>query len=132
MMRNRVHARVGDAPGKNGNDRRHLGIQRLRHAFDLFQREHRGDVEFHAFAAPVPDQRQRRFVARVGDGNFDIDIFRPAVDFQRLPFHFGKLVGKHLERQRLDGDALQNVARERLEIRQPALRMSVGLVVSPG
>ena len=116
-MRNRVNARVGDASGKNGNDGGHFGIQRLGHAFDLFQRENGGDIQFHAFAGEFMDQRQRRFAARVGDGNFDINIFPPAVDFQRLTFHFRKFIGKNFKRQRLLGDALQNVARERLEIR---------------
>ena len=116
-MRNRINAGVRDAPGKNGNDGGHLGVQRLGNAVDLFHGENRGDVQLHAFAGQFPDQRQGRFAARVGDGNLDINIFPPAVDFQRLPFHFRKFVGENFKRNRLLGDALQNVARERLEIR---------------
>ncbi len=116
MMRQRIDARVGDAPGEHRNHRGHLRVERVGHALHLCAREQGGDVELDPVRRQFLDQRQRGLAPGVRDGNLDVNVLLPVADFQRLPAHLGELVGEHLEGDRLVRDDFEHALGERLVV----------------
>ena len=122
-----AHERLGIDPGvrdaarEHADHGRHFRIQGLADTADLIEREDGGDVQLHALFAKLLDQRQSRFRARVGDRNLHVHVPAPGCDLERLTLHLGKFVGEDLEGNRLGGDALENLLRERLVVADAGL-----------
>src|SRR5262245_3845856 len=70
----RVDAGVGDAAGKYRHDRGRLRRQTGGNAADLIERQDSGDVEDDTVVRQLANEIAGKFLARVGDGNLDVDV----------------------------------------------------------
>ena len=119
--RDGVHARVGDAPGEDGDVGGGPVLDRRSDEFDLRRGEQRGDVELDPVLGQLAHERRRRQAARRGDRNLDVDVLSPRGDDARLAPHLLGIVGKYLEGYRLAGNALEQTPGEVRVVGQASL-----------
>ena len=115
----RIPAGVRDAAGKDGDDRWNGWLEHFSHTPHLVEREDGGDIEPNALLGQFANDPEGGFAAGIRDGNFDVDVFLPGRNLERLTPHLGKLIREDLERNGFILDRLENLPGERFVIRDP-------------